>query len=123
MTDSINHPAHYTGRNIGFECIDIVQYQSFCTGNAIKYLWRHHYKGKPLEDLKKARWYAHRASMMQEKVDTNIGWCDTILRRLETSVTGPEKTAWNGFIQGDWHKVIEAMDQMIRKEENNAQTA
>ena len=24
---------------------------------AVKYLWRYRYKGKPLEDLKKARWY------------------------------------------------------------------
>lgn len=123
MADNINHPAHYTGRGVGFECIDIVQYQSFCTGNAIKYLWRYPSKGKPLEDLKKARWYAHRASMMQEKADTRIGWCDTILRRLEASSTDPEKAAWNGIAQGDWHKAIEALDRMIRKETYDAQAA
>lgn len=117
MTDNITHPTHYTSRDIGFECIDIVQYQPFCTGNAIKYLWRYPYKGKPLEDLKKARWYAHRASMMQEKADTCIGWCYIILRRLEASTTGPEEAAWNGFTQGDWHKIIEAIDQMIKEEE------
>ena len=120
MTDNITHPTHYTSRDIGFECIDIVQHQPFCTGNAIKYLWRYPYKGNPLEDLKKARWYAHRASMMQEKADTCIGWCHIILRRLET--TGPEKDAWNGLTQGDWHKTIEAIDRMIKEEENNAQT-
>ena len=27
---------------------------------ALKYLWRYRYKGKPLEDLKKARWYLDR---------------------------------------------------------------
>ena len=110
MSTNINHPPHYTSRDIGFECIDIVQYQPFCTGNAIKYLWRYSYKGKPLEDLKKARWYAHRASMMQEKA------CDIILRRIEASVTGPEEAAWNGITQGDWPKAIEALNQMIKEQ-------
>lgn len=116
MTSNIDHPKHYTGRDIGYECIDLVQYQSFCTGNAIKYLWRYKGKGKPLEDLKKARWYAHRASVMHEKVDTHIGWCDAILRRLEASSTGYEETAWHGLAQGNWYEAIEALDQMIEKE-------
>lgn len=54
MKDSVNHPDHYTGRSIGYECIDLTQCQTFCTGNAIKYLWRYQDKGKPLEDLEKA---------------------------------------------------------------------
>lgn len=116
MTDNINHPSHYISRDIGFECIDIVQYQPFCTGNVIKYLWRYQSKGIPVEDLRKARWYAHRASTMHEKTDIRIGRCDIILRRLENSATGPEEAAWNGIAQGNWHKVIEALDQMIGKE-------
>jgi hypothetical protein len=32
----------------------------FNDGNAIKYIARHKHKGKPLEDLKKARWYIER---------------------------------------------------------------
>lgn len=115
MSNNVEHPTHYTSRDIGFECIDIVQYQPFCTGNTIKYLWRYQSKGNPLEDLRKARWYAHRASMMQEKADTLIGWCDTILRRLEASTTGFEKVAWNGIRQGDWHIVFEALDSMIKR--------
>lgn len=115
MNTDITHPTHYTSRDIGFECIDIVQYQPFCTGNVIKYLWRYPYKGRPLEDLKKARWYAVRASTMREKVDVDIGWCDIILRRLEASVTSLEEAAWNGIAQGDWHKVIEALDQMTKE--------
>ena len=47
------------------ECIEITKYYDFCTGNAIKYLWRaglkteegYSNKDKELEDLKKARWY------------------------------------------------------------------
>jgi len=26
-------------------------------GNTLKYLWRYNYKGKPVEDIEKARWY------------------------------------------------------------------
>lgn len=116
MSDDIDHPTHYTDRNIGYECIDITQYQPFCTGNTIKYLWRYKSKGNPAKDLRKARWYAHRASTMHEKADSRIGRCDIILRRLETSATGHEESAWNGIIQGNWHKVIEALDRMIKEE-------
>ena len=31
--------------------------EDFCIGNAIKYLSRYKHKGKPLQDLQKARWY------------------------------------------------------------------
>lgn len=116
MSNNVNHPTHYTGRDIGYECIDIVQYQTFCVGNAIKYLWRYQSKGNPLEDLRKARWYAHRASMMHERVNTLIGWCDTILHLLEVSTTGSEKAAWNGIAEEDWPNVIEALDRMIKEE-------
>lgn len=54
MTDNIDHPVHYTDRNIGYECIVLTKHQDFCTGNVIKYLWRHKSKGQPIEDLKKA---------------------------------------------------------------------
>lgn len=54
--DPVNNPAHYT------KGIETYQYISswgmgFAQGNAIKYLTRYQDKGKPLEDLKKARWY------------------------------------------------------------------
>lgn len=58
MTDNVNHPAHYeTGP---FECIELTEQFDFCVGNAIKYVWRHNDKGKPVEDLSKALWYVQR---------------------------------------------------------------
>lgn len=56
-SDTINHPSHYTSRSHGIECIEITRRCDFCKGNAIKYVWRHMEKGKPVEDLKKALWY------------------------------------------------------------------
>lgn len=116
MTDNITHPTHYTSRDISYECIDITQYQTFCTGNVIKYLWRYKDKGTPLEDLRKARWYAHRAHMMQETVDLNIGHCKTILLKLTETTSGYESAAWGGLLQNNWHIVLLAIDTMIKGE-------
>lgn len=113
MTNNINHPKHYTGRNIGYECIDITQYQTFCTGNVIKYLWRYQSKGTPLEDLRKARWYAHRASMMQEQVDLDIGHCRKILLRLIETTSGYESAAWYGLLKNEWRIMLSALDTMM----------
>lgn len=113
MTDNVNHPSHYTCRNIGYECIDLTQHQSFCVGNAIKYLWRYKAKKNPVEDLKKARWYADKASTMQETVDTETGSCGEILTSLTASTSGYESAAWIGLLWGKWHIVLSALDMMI----------
>jgi len=51
-------PSHYKKK--ACEAIEITETFSFCAGNAIKYIWRHLDKGKPVEDLKKAVWYLER---------------------------------------------------------------
>ncbi|MFF9667197.1 DUF3310 domain-containing protein, partial [Streptomyces althioticus] len=56
-SDAINHPDHYTWLPNGLEVIDITAHFGFVRGNALKYLMRADFKGKTLEDLKKARWY------------------------------------------------------------------
>lgn len=63
--DMVNHPPHYQSDN-GIECIDAIRaalgrdgFVSYCTGNAIKYLWRD--KTDRVEDLRKAAWYLNRA--------------------------------------------------------------
>lgn len=117
MTDNVNHPTHYTGRNIGYECIDLTQYQSFCVGNAIKYLWRYKDKGKPSEDLEKARWYAIKASTMQAPVDVETENCRTILLRLVASTSGYESAAWAGLLSGKWYIVLSSLDMMLKGDE------
>lgn len=59
--DRINHPDHYTAG--GIEVYDFIEAWNldFACGNVIKYVARAPYKGKHLEDLKKARWYLERA--------------------------------------------------------------
>lgn len=62
MTDVVNNPDHYTSSNI--ECIEYLKdnmsyeaFLGFLEGNTKKYLHRFRHKGKPLQDLQKARWY------------------------------------------------------------------
>lgn len=69
----VEHPSHYTSG--GIECIDATKamlagyeqakiatkfYWHFLSGEALKYLWRWPLKERPLQDLKKARWYLDR---------------------------------------------------------------
>jgi len=58
--NNVNHPNHYNIGNI--EVIDFIESWelNFSLGNAIKYIARAPYKGKELEDLKKAKWYLER---------------------------------------------------------------
>lgn len=58
--DQVNRPVHYTSHPSGVEVIRITEHMPFCTGNAIKYILRAPYKGKELEDLRKAIWYLNR---------------------------------------------------------------
>ena len=60
--DTVKRPQHYNFGNI--ECIDAIEsmlepdeFIGYLRGNALKYRWRFRYKGKPIEDLRKARWY------------------------------------------------------------------
>jgi len=57
----VDHPSHYN-QIAGVECIDVIDQLglNFNLGNALKYLWRCEYKGKKIEDLKKAAHYIRR---------------------------------------------------------------
>ena len=65
IEDLVNKPPHYGDGKI--ECIDYMKdnmdtmmFMGYLEGNCKKYLHRYRYKGKPVEDLKKARWYLDR---------------------------------------------------------------
>jgi hypothetical protein len=63
--DQVNKPQHYTSGDI--ETIDAIEasmspegFADYLKGNTLKYLWRYKHKGKPEQDLRKARWYLDR---------------------------------------------------------------
>lgn len=79
---AVEHPSHYTSG--GIECIDAMKamlasyeqakiatkfYWHFLSGQVLKYLWRWPLKERPLQDLKKARWYLDRLIDDVEKQD------------------------------------------------------
>ena len=70
QSDMVNSPAHYNSS--GIECLDAIEaatgegYQHYLQGNILKYLWRYRYKGKPVEDLQKARFYLDRLILVLE---------------------------------------------------------
>ncbi len=61
--DMVHHPSHYNYKSL--ECQDIISImteglegeEAYCLGCAIKYLYRYPKKGKPIEDLRKAKTY------------------------------------------------------------------
>jgi hypothetical protein len=70
--DMVAHPPHYN--HGGIECIDAIReslglegFSSYCRGAVVKYLWRCDYKGRKVEDLKKAAWYLNRLIEELEK--------------------------------------------------------
>ena len=65
--EHVNHPDHYNAGSI--KVIDIIEdwKVDFHLGNVIKYVLRAPYKGKTLEDLKKAKWYLDRKIEQLEK--------------------------------------------------------
>jgi len=63
--DPVDQPDHYNKGSI--EAIEAIkasmpdqEFKGYLKGNALKYLWRYDYKGKPVEDLRKCRWYIDR---------------------------------------------------------------
>lgn len=63
--DPVTKPDHYNKGSI--EAIEAIkasmpdhEFRGYLKGNALKYLWRYDYKGKPVEDLRKCKWYIDR---------------------------------------------------------------
>ena len=75
MSNNVDHPSHYN--NGGIECIDAIEsategltgLEAFCTGNAIKYLWRWKHKNG-IEDLDKAIWYINKLKEVKSNVES-----------------------------------------------------
>jgi alanine-alpha-ketoisovalerate/valine-pyruvate aminotransferase len=64
-SDPVMKPDHYN--NGAIEAIEAIkasmpenEFRGYLKGNALKYLWRYDYKGKPIEDLRKCKWYVDR---------------------------------------------------------------
>lgn len=69
--DPVNAPSHYNEGSI--ECIEYLKdslgdgFSAYLEGSIKKYLHRFRYKKKPIEDLRKAKWYLDR--LIQEQLN------------------------------------------------------
>lgn len=68
--DPVNRPSHYNEGSI--ECIEYLKdslgdgFSGYLEGSIKKYLHRFRYKKKPVEDLRKAKWYLEK--LIEEQV-------------------------------------------------------
>ena len=76
---AVDNPAHYAVNDvvITLEPIDLLQYYNGLIFNALKYLLRAPYKGKALEDYKKALWYLDRFNSERRHI-AFIGYCGDV---------------------------------------------
>ena len=80
MDDNVNQPMHY--RQHYLEVIDAIkglqskdEFQGYLRGSIIKYLGRYRYKGQPVEDLRKAKWYLEK--LLKEIAEDGRPYTDT----------------------------------------------
>lgn len=78
MTDLVNSPDHYR-KGGSMECIDAMKamvegiemgpHMAHLWQTSFKYIWRHPYKGVPVQDLRKSIWYINRLIEEYENED------------------------------------------------------
>ena len=71
--DVVNNPKHYNKQ--GIEVIEVIEAytpNSPHLANVLKYVCRCEYKGKKLQDLKKASWYLNRAIVLLEEEERGL---------------------------------------------------
>ena len=78
--EMVNSPAHYnTGKIEVIEAIDDWSLD-FYEGNIVKYVSRSKFKGKRIEDLKKAQWYLNR---LINKLDNSLSKYETEVKLMK----------------------------------------
>lgn len=75
MSEQVNHPQHYGGKDNPFEAIKVIEAWDldFCLGNAVKYISRAGKKevDKTVQDLEKAKWYLERKILQLKSSNNN----------------------------------------------------
>lgn len=89
VEDVVNHPNHYApnGRDSFMHMKDQMgkaAFDGFLQGNAIKYVQRYAFKGKPTEDLCKAAFYLFHLAF--ETTDGSPGAVRAVTDRLATTL-------------------------------------
>lgn len=121
MVDLINHPPHYNFHPSGVEAIEITEHLDFCSGNAIKYIWRagEKNKDKEIQDLRKAVWYLHRwISLVPAKPLVSFPRQDLVARYIKFEPSWRAIAMWQ-IINHQPLSAISIIEQEILRIENN----
>ncbi len=123
--DIINNPSHYhcEAVTITFEPIDLCEQCGFLFGNGLKYLFRYQHKGKPVEDLKKARYYFERYAKSFEDSELNVCVAHVDPLSIQYKVFKDKPFFQNlggNFLSFDALKMVEWINEEIKKEEDKA---
>lgn len=115
--NSVNHPDHYN--RLPHEVISIIWNLRFDKGNVIKYLMRAPFKGRYMEDLKKAQWYLH---WIDEHYESYDSISDTDRQMIEDNIQAlgdrPEITYPLHLITLNfWHLARNALDAALKQME------
>jgi hypothetical protein len=92
MSDSVNHPSHYTSG--GVECIEAIEssmtleaFKGYLKGNCIKYLYRYEKKQNRSEDLKKCKWYLEKLISIVEKCEVEAALANEFFNNCTPETT------------------------------------
>lgn len=117
MTDSVNHPSHYTQWPI--EVIYLTERETFLIGNILKYALRAGVKDGATygEDMAKARWYACRHVDNIAARDSWQAGLDSLQTHFADAVTyltsrQEDTTEMRGYLQGQ----LAAIYSQVEKE-------
>lgn len=115
MSEQVNHPEHYGGKNNPYEAIKVIDNwkSSFCIGNAIKYLARAGRKDpeKIVEDLRKAVWYINHEI---EQLEKNPCCEDKGFEVVVQYIPAPNDRWWYKEYMGHTFGVVECTEEEFK---------
>jgi transcriptional regulator with XRE-family HTH domain len=108
--DVVNHPKHYTSHPSGIEAFEVARHMDFPLGSVWKYVFRHQHKGRPVEDVDKALWYA---STLTERPSPTARTFDDLITPVLASEPSPAVRSVLAAIVYAHNKDYEAAPQAL----------
>ena len=126
MSDTINHPKHYTSDDCGVEAIDVTSLLPACISNAVKYVWRCGKKDEDLQELKKALWYINYSiendlpSFVSELSDSLE--YEALINKVKSHWVGNKYMFIDAVYWGNQETMKKALELMIQEITSNQET-
>ncbi len=109
--DAVEKPFHYN--QYEHEVIELTECLGFCLGNAVKYILRAPFKGREVEDLKKAKWYLERLVDQQVNLRDEILLADKHIDRLKALAETYDNETVSVLIDAAFDRDLEELTSVI----------